>query len=150
MNEIKLIETNGKKLLIAEVPEEANEQWLSNGFIHIGELQGDAFSIKLPPGSWQILGKSTELSEVQMKEICPLYEWGGYKIYTERPDLLTKDVNESYLSLLKANGIVDRNKYKKPEIRDEWSLDNFNYYKRLDQWRKAQKEVKTYLILIGK
>ena len=105
------ITTNGITILLVEVPEDARKFKIENGLL-LFKADFIPFGIViLPSGQYQILGKSTELSEEQMKEILPIYEGAirGYRIYTQRPDLLTKDIQESYLSLLEANGI-DNNK----------------------------------------
>ena len=76
-----------------------------------------------------------------MKEILPIYEGAirGYRIYTQRPDLLTKDIQESYLSLLESNGIVDRN----PISDEQKNVDRFWQV----EWQEAQSKVKHYLVL---
>ena len=110
---MKEITTNGITILLVEVEKGATYfQILPNKGIFVnGDSIESGVVDFLPKGNWQILGKSTELSEEQMKEILPIYEGAirGYRIYTQRPDLLTKDIQESYLSLLEANGI-DNNK----------------------------------------
>jgi len=105
------ITTNGITILLVEVPEDAKKFVTDWKFLIVDIFSPTQKMIPIPEGQYQILGKSTELSEEQMKEILPIYEGAirGYRIYTQRPDLLTKDIQESYLSLLEANGI-DNNK----------------------------------------
>jgi len=171
---MKGITTNGITILLVEVPEDAKEQWILNGFIHVGELQDDAFSIKLPSGQYQILGKSTELSEEQMKEICEKHPDSTFvhPIYNDyvkdgqftKGDGFTSLVlgydnpGQSYLSLLEANGIVDRNPYELPESGRDKLYDSSEthgrsqvyheeWHKRMKQWQEAQSKVKHYLVL---
>lgn len=104
---MKEIKTNDITILLVEVPEDAkllqitqnasgrNLSYKVNNTPHpFGYTH-----IKLPEGNYQILGKSTELSEEQMKEIVERKDWlWGKMTYLS-----------SYLSLLEANGI-DSNK----------------------------------------
>ena len=110
---MKEVTTNNQTILLVEVPEDASDFRIDYASIIVlsWATTNENGSIELSSGKWVILGKSTELSEEQMKEILPIYEGAirGYRIYTQRPDLLTKDIQESYLSLLEANGI-DNNK----------------------------------------
>jgi len=144
---MKEIKTNGITILFVEVPEDAREFKIENGLL-LFKADFIPFGIViLPSGQYQILGKSTELSEEQMKEILPIYEGAirGYRIYTQRPDLLTKDIQESYLSLLEANGIVDRNSASHPSDIDP---TNRSHYDKIEQeWQQAQSKVKHYLVL---
>ena len=101
------IQTNGITILLVEVPEGAKEFDISDmgSLIYYVEW-GNSGYIDLPQGQYQILGKSTELSEEQMKEICDT-DGKGYMNYLEHPkNSYCKTVQESYLSLLEANGIV--------------------------------------------
>ncbi len=135
------IKTNGITILLVEVPEDATRFVTDWKFLIVDIFSPTQKMIPIPEGQYQILGKSTELSEEQMKEILPIYEGAirGYRIYTQRPDLLTKDIQESYLSLLEANGIVDRN----PISDEQKNVDRFWQV----EWQEAQSKVKHYLVL---
>ena len=153
---MKEIKTNGITILLVEVPEDAKNftitefDWFENApkWYLLHETIEDNCGCPIEfDGDWEILGKSTELSEEQMKEILPIYEGAirGYRIYTQRPDLLTKDIQESYLSLLEANGIVDRNSASHPSDIDP---TNRSHYDKIEQeWQQAQSKVKHYLVL---
>lgn len=153
MNEIKLIETNGKKVLILEVPEGASEFETGTRTLFFND-----FRIDIPFGDWQILGKSTELSEEQKGQVVECLEWEGLVVYILYPDdpkkrRFTASRDESYLSWLKANEIVDRNPYGDYESAFVYSPLSFNLNElEADQikWQEAQKQVRTYIILIGK
>ena len=147
---MKEIQTNGITILLVEVPEDAKNftitefDWFENApkWYLLHETIEDNCGCPIEfDGDWEILGKSTELSEEQMKEILPIYEGAirGYRIYTQRPDLLTKDIRESYLSLLEANGIVDRNPFDKSGMTFSSEYQN--------KWQEAQSKVKHYLVL---
>ena len=141
------IKTNGITILFVEVPEGATRFVTDWKFLIVDIFSPTQKMIPIPEGQYQILGKSTELSEEQMKEILPIYEGAirGYRIYTQRPDLLTKDIRESYLSLLEANGIVDRNSASHPSDIDP---TNRSHYDKIEQeWQQAQSKVKHYLVL---
>jgi len=137
----KEIQTNGITILLVEVPEDAIGFIIDYLYLICNPYESDKKVIELPQCQWEILGKSTELSEEQMKEILPIYEGAirGYRIYTQRPDLLTKDIQESYLSLLESNGIVDRN----PISDEQKNVDRFWQV----EWQQAQSKVKHYLVL---
>ena len=144
---MKEIQTNGITILLVEVPEDATRFVTDWKFLIVDIFSPTQKMIPIPEGQYQILGKSTELSEEQMKEILPIYEGAirGYRIYTQRPDLLTKDIQESYLSLLEANGIVDRNSASHPSDIDP---TNRSHYDKIEQeWQQAQSKVKHYLVL---
>ena len=144
---MKEITTNGITILLVEVPEDATRFVTDWKFLIVDIFSPTQKMIPIPEGQYQILGKSTELSEEQMKEILPIYEGAirGYRIYTQRPDLLTKDIQESYLSLLEANGIVDRNSASHPSDIDP---TNRSHYDKIEQeWQQAQSKVKHYLVL---
>lgn len=200
MTEIDIKE--GKKLLIVEVPDDAidfdmvigTEYFFLYYKAHFFEFKKIGMHKLLPPGSWQILGKSSELSEEQMKEIVekPLHSHIEYmvdpkdKSYTKTIDCYNRPrwtkitstfykdyaakqrprsmawigtvntVQESYLSLLEANGVVDRGKESEPDSDDYcfagtnktdwWGMNE--YKKDLNKWQEAQKQVKSYLVLI--
>ena len=144
---MKEITTNNQTILLVEVPEDAIGFIIDYLYLICNPYESDKKVIELPQCQWEILGKSTELSEEQMKEICPLYKSAivGYRIYNQRPDLLTKDIQESYLSLLEANGIVDRNSASHPSDIDP---TNRSHYDKIEQeWQQAQSKVKHYLVL---
>jgi len=144
---MKEIQTNGITILLVEVPEDATRFVTDWKFLIVDIFSPTQKMIPIMEGSWEILGKSTELSEEQMKEILPIYEGAirGYRIYTQRPDLLTKDIQESYLSLLEANGIVDGNSASHPSDIDP---TNRSHYDKIEQeWQQAQSKVKHYLVL---
>ena len=158
---MKEIQTNGITILLVEVPEDAIGFIIDYFYLICNPYESDKKVIELPQCQWEMIGKSTELSEEQMKEILPIYEGAirGYRIYTQRPDLLTKDIQESYLSLLEANGIVDRCSIEEPEIYQDDGIrqpckydyphgfDLEQYHKDLKQWQEAQSKVKHYLVL---
>lgn len=108
---MKEIQTNGITLLLVEVPEDASDFRIDYASIIVlsWATTNENGSIELSSGKWVILGKSTELSEEQMKEIMTLYEGKKYKVYTGSYGKYTDKVQQSYLSLLEANGI-DNNK----------------------------------------
>ena len=144
---MKEIQTNGITILLVEVPEDAKKFVTDWKFLIVDIFSPTQKMIPIPEGQYQILGKSTELSDEQMKEILPIYEGAirGYRIYTQRPDLLTKDIRESYLSLLEANGIVDGNSASHPSDIDP---TNRSHYDKIEQeWQQAQSKVKHYLVL---
>lgn len=116
------ITTNGITILLVEVPSVNLIFDIHDNYLVMGTNTMDVSSkkrkirngdnkgfINLNKVDWQILGKSTELSEEQMKEIITLYEGKKYKVYTGSYGKYTDKVQESYLSLLEANGI-DNNK----------------------------------------
>ena len=156
---MKEIKTNGIEVLFVEVPEDAKEFDVHHNVLLCFHLNDNVEGINLPIGQYQILGKSTELSEEQMKEICEHKEVDSYDYYgivydeiyrnyllSEHDWKLSCDqfstVQESYLSLLEANGIVDRCMIPEPEgvgfdsPSQEW-----------DEWQEAQSKVKHYLVL---
>lgn len=187
---MKQITTNSLSILFIEVPENAKE--VAIGYNDNGSLfylsNKKSESVELPFGLWKILGKSTELSEEQMKEICQSIEIDDYT-YDERVfyDMYRNysldesywnlkcdqcsNVQESYLSLLEANGIVDRNLIERPEIekyiltgknkaeldmleedslglKPSWkSIFLSNYEDKLNQYQEAQSKVEHYLVL---
>jgi len=121
---MKEIKTNGITILLVEVPEDATTFVTDWKFLIVDIFSPTQKMIPIMEGSWQILGKSTELSEEQMKEICE-FRFGNQSEYLEAgfidynapvrngfgdKYILNKEtVQESYLSLLEANGI-DNNK----------------------------------------
>lgn len=146
---MKEIQTNGITILLVEVPEDAkllqitqnaygrNLSYKVNNTPHpFGYTH-----IKLPEGQYQILGKSTELSEEQMMLICDNINPDD-SIYCD--EFLDK-LKSSYLSLLEANGIVDRNNAPHPS---DIEPTNRNHYDKIEQeWQEAQSKVKHYLVL---
>lgn len=121
---MKEIKANGIDVLFVEVPEEI-KSWdddvftiRDDSYVRFWDKSGHDSLIDLPSGKWELMGKSTELTDSQMKEICEQYpivknnrlffkNYGKQIICKERPWVDT--VQESYLSLLEANGI-DSNK----------------------------------------
>lgn len=127
---MKEIQTNGITILFVEVPEDAREFKIENGLL-LFKVDFIPFGIVIPPqGLYQILGKSTE----------PIHELLGIS-------------KEEYLSLLEANGIVDRNMIDKPNESDiledceDWVYARAKYQSLLEQWLEAQSKVKHYLVL---
>lgn len=111
---MKEIQTNGITILLVEVPDGATRFVTDWKFLIVDIFSPTQKMIPIPEGGWQILGKSTELSEEQMKEICE--ECFGRYLDYKNPNLMGEaiavweTVQESYLSLLEANGI-DNNKH---------------------------------------
>ena len=149
------IKTNGITILFVEVPEDATRFVTDWKFLIVDIFSPTQKMIPIPEGQYQILGKSTELSEEQMKEIITLYEGKKYKVYTGSYGKYTDKVQESYLSLLEANGIVDRdrNMIDKPNESDiledceDWVYARAKYQSLLEQWQESQSKVKHYLVL---
>ena len=68
-------------------------------------------SIKLPPGSWQLIGHAKDVTEEQAREICEVHDVRGketfYKLYGSKYGcemVATNTALQSFHSLLKANG----------------------------------------------
>jgi len=124
---MKEIQTNGITILFVEVPEDATRFVTDWKFLIVDIFSPTQKMIPIPEGQYQILGKSTELSEEQMKEICEEcdrskmnlrpYQSTPYKNYlSDGSSAFSGDdtwfkwnVQESYISLLEANEI-DSNK----------------------------------------
>ena len=125
---MKEIQTNNITILFVEVPSVNLIFDIHDNYLVMGTNAMDVSSkkrkirngdnkgfINLNKVDWQILGKSTELSEEQMKEICPkCIGLSVYPDYNFKPTRLVAlkffhTVQESYISLLEANGI-DNNK----------------------------------------
>ena len=162
---MKEIQTNGITILLVEVPEDAIGFIIDYFYLICNPYESDKKVIELPQCQWEILGKSTELSEEQMKEICPkCIGLSVYPDYNFKPTRLVAlkffhTVQESYISLLEANGIVDRCDIEEPEIYHDDGIrepckydyphgfDLEQYHKDLKQWQEAQSKVKHYLVL---
>jgi len=166
---MKEIQTNGITILIVEVPEDAKEFDVHHNVLLCFHFNDDVEGINLPIGQYQILGKSTELSGEQMREICE--ECFGRYLDYKNPNLMGEaiavweTVQESYLSLLEANGIVDRNEYG--QIEPLWEpvccglpaesqgypvccgvpVPSEESVQLSDLWQEAQSKVKHYLVL---
>lgn len=152
---MKEIQTNGITILLVEVPEDVKLWSIDNDnelYLYVSVSDDTPDIIGLGKGQYQILGKSTELSEEQMKEICELLaEFGlngeaklymNYKYNKPVPCTFTcGTVEESYLSLLEANGIVDRNPYNKPSDLP-YTYDGYEEF-----YNESQSKVKHYLVL---
>lgn len=160
---IKLIETNGKHLFFVEVPAGAinfrlEKYLIPNALMY--QLPTHTGVLNLPSGQYQILGKSTELSNPQIEDICErMSPYPGLVIFFYMNYLTGKFdfdiVQESYLSLLQANGVVDRNQYgdvcPKPVTLsedDDFGLMSTLRFHKIGQWQEVQSKVKHYLILI--
>lgn len=156
---MKEITTNGIKILFVEVPEDANNFFMDYFYlVYTSNNSGNKVALGLPQANYQILGKSTELSKEQMKEICATrFNGANYHDYLKE-NVWFKTVQESYLSLLEANGIVDRNEYELPESGRDKLYDSSEthgrsqayheeWHKRMRQWQESQSKVKTYLVL---
>lgn len=125
---MKEIQTNGKTILFVEVPEDVIFRIEYDGLLAYQDADSEMPNfINIPSGNYQILGKSTELSEEQIKGICEQkeitsYGFDGLIFITLYRNYLLPDndwklscdqfsnIQESYLSLLEANGICDRPK----------------------------------------
>lgn len=87
------------------------------GHTKAGEKESfwEQHNIKLPPGTYQLIGLAAELTEEQKKKICvpvkrpsePVY----YKLYNEPEDeqgdtpVATTDVNRAFISLLRSHNL---------------------------------------------
>lgn len=153
---MKEITTNGITILLVEVPEDATKFVTDWKFLIVDIFSPTQKMIPIPEGQYQILGKSTELSEEQMKEICEKEYFQGYfqgfcNYMSKQVTPLT--VQESYLSLLEANGMVDRCDIKKPDEDYYMNKSTDRAYSRalyrwkLEQWQEAQSKIKHYLVL---
>ena len=166
---MKEIQTNGKTLLFVEVPSDASVFRMAiypvsgTWVVQSDSTSLNAYKQRLKSGNYQILSKSTELSEEQMKGICEHGKLGylNYKnqFSSDPSKAFTNTVQESYLSMLEANGIVDRNSIPEPNHLDfktkntfgeiNWSSPVYKYKYSLyyDLWQEAQSKVKHYLVL---
>ncbi|HRC15931.1 MAG TPA: hypothetical protein PLY25_09655, partial [Bacteroidia bacterium] len=79
---MKEIKTNGITMLLVEVPEDAIGFIIDYLYLICNPYESDKKVIELPQCQWEILGKSTELSEEQMKEICE-FRFGNQSEYLE-------------------------------------------------------------------
>lgn len=127
---MKEIQTNGITILIVEVPEDAKGFIIDYLYLICNPYESDKKVIELPQCQWEMIGKSTE----------PIHELLG----------ISKD---EYLSLLEANGIVDRNPIDEPDEDYYMNKSTDRAYSRalyrwkLEQWQEAQSKVKHYLVL---
>lgn len=153
---MKYIKTNRVTILLIKVPDDAerfsfgfNDDTRLYYYLKSSHNSFDHRHIKLPSGQYQILGKSTELSEEQKEEICEQVSsfgkmyWKNYLLPMSFTDGFT--VQESYLSLLEANGIIDRNNSAHPSDIMPQSLLHYEQIKQ--KWQEAQSKVKHYLVL---
>jgi hypothetical protein len=146
---MKEIQTNGITILLVEVPEDATYFNLHHNILLYPLGNDDVDGIRLPIGQYQILGKSTELSEEQMKEICDKWKY-GWNNYLYPDTTYYPTVQESYLSLLEANGIVDRVNYDKPICDCNGKCTEEQQFGCLGDhviYEEAQSKVKHYLVL---
>jgi len=167
---MKEITTNGIAILLVEVPEDVKAWSLKHHMdgtlrsLRVSDNESNYELCVLPSGQYQILGKSTELSEEQMKEICASIFGKYYFDYMNpennnyAPGFTLYTVQESYLSMLEANGILDRNPYgDKPKRYIAFFHPGFmtdNDFERLEEydiqlskWQESQSKVKHYLVL---
>jgi len=137
------IEVNGARYLFVELKAEQS-YWMLNGFIHIGDICGEAYS--LPKGNYSIIGFADD------EEVCKqVVEHRLFGILIGTRNYLTNDFNvvnatESMASLLKANGVYTENPYRKPDRDDAfnhcvsgrvWELMNKQYDDAQSQiWQK--------------
>jgi hypothetical protein len=137
---MKEIKTNDITILIVEVPEDAIRFNIDNGLLRYTtpfynkseQVENDGMILLPIENEWEIIGKSTE----------SIHELLGIS-------------KEDYLSLLEANGIVDRINLLEPNIDDycyagSMKLDKWGvteYEKELKEWQEAQSKVKHYLVL---
>jgi hypothetical protein len=106
------------------------------GFGAIGRMK------KLPPGKWKILGLSTELTEEQCEELVEQhFDTGEFKEYV-LGFYQYRSAKQSFESLLRSKGIVDRNPYDHLKLGMTFSEEHQN------KWQQAQQQVKKYLILV--
>lgn len=162
---MKEIKTNGITILFVEVPEDGKDFYINNvGCIRYSVggwskcIEPEEMGVYLNKDEYEILGKSTELSEEQMKEIVDVDKeasyWDdeheeyyvNYNINGKSDRYVFSSVQKSYLSLLEANGIVDRNPLGDIAPEYDVSKSDGGAYKFLD-WKKAQSKVKHYLVL---
>lgn len=149
----QLIQTSKATILVVDLPEGATDVASGNDKIMYWIQYGFAKSLRvanLPPGQWQLLGKTFDLSEEQWKDILPRYIGGitGYLDYESgRPDALVKSATESGLSLLISNKVFKENPissekpitiigHKGSEKICEAILKRFQ-----DQWQEAEQHV---------
>lgn len=147
---MKEVTTNNQTILLVEVPEDVTGFNLHHNILLYPLGNDDVDGIRLPIGQYQILGKSTELSEEQMKEICATrFNGANYHDYLKE-NVWFKTVQESYLSLLEDNGIVDRVNYKKPICDCNGKCTEEQQFGCLGDhviYEEAQSKVKHYLVL---
>jgi len=153
---MKEIQTNGITILLVEVPEDAKAWSIKHHMdgtlrsLRISDDEANYELCVLPQGQYQILGKSTELSEEQMKEICEFVphkfitsrNWSGlYKDY-RTGEYYIYSIDTAYLSLLEANGICDRFLISEPPE----NIGN-NIAEWEEEYQKEKSKVKHYLVL---
>ena len=160
---MKEIQTNGTTILLVEVPEDAIDFTIDKHRMQltatlITEGSDADYFYKIPQGNYQIIGKSNELSKEQMEVICEhgYCSTNGIVLFNDylNEDNTFDNITESYLSLLEANGVVDRNQIEKPdeseilEDCEDWIYARAKYKSLLEQWNEFESKVKHYLVLI--
>lgn len=158
-NKIKLINTGKCNILAMMVPEGA-KAWINpyiKEYLHVGHIHGDAHSLPLPEGNWQILGISTELTEEEWTNLLPIevtniqgFICGDYIDYLDRNNYY-ETAKESGLSLLEANQCFSVNPYGKeaPIVSDPDPHSQY-YGAQMDElyrWQQAQENTGKWLIL---
>jgi hypothetical protein len=107
--------------------------------------------IYLPPGKWEPLGLSTDLTEESAQKVVDNVEsergilYGDY-VHSSGGLKWFDTALESFNSLLRSKGIVDRNlldgeSYRNMQTGEMETLSG-------KDWQQAQQQVKKYLILI--
>ena len=109
-----IINTGKTRSVFVEVPGRADNdsieitKWNTLYFYTGVSPDHEGHEIKLPPGSWQILGKSNELTEEQ-KRLLFGYDQGYYTC--KNPFIYEFHVNAAFEALKQAIGIVDDRTY---------------------------------------
>jgi len=110
------------------------------------------YSIDMPC-NFEIIGKSTELTEEQCADIVGL-SFGVNNIYKSYEDITAVDTaKESFASLMQSIGAYSVNPYPKPDINSEKYVPISDdakdtlFMNDWDQWETAQEHTGTWLIL---
>ncbi len=132
-----------KDILILEVPKEATKIEIRGTRLYFDPVS----MLELPSSDYQLLGKTTDLTEEQIKLLCKL--------------LGIEQSLKSLLEYFQSKGYVDRNPYgeKCPVHYDYEEMQESGHYLaeietkmnvKIHQWQEAEDKVKTFVVLIPK
>jgi len=141
----QLIKTSKATILVVDLPEGVTAPRIENFKNYSSLFSGESSICRLPPGNWQLLGKTFEMSDEQWKEIVEeevlILSWDKY---SDSPITETMTATESGISLLTANKVFKENPNEKPDIQYFMSDSAFtkrDYHEKLNQWQEAEQHV---------
>lgn len=158
------LKTESGEYLVVDVPDgsylfsteiDESEDWYTLVYSTDGIFGSNTeYTVKIPPGNWEIIGLYPGITEQQMAGIVdkviyssPFSDDVKYKDYLSDHDLPFDTASYSFASLLEANRIYEVNPLgEEPKITHDYIAQRYDHH----QWQEAEERTSKFKLILKK